>query len=252
MDEVRRLSDRVAAKHILFLVDACYSGIAAVQSRALPKESKDYLEKVTSSEAVQIITAGTKDEQVVESSTWGHSAFAKAIIDGFQTKVVDVDNNLIVTTDELYSYLAPKVYALSRSEGTKGHRPVLASLRASEGQFAFVLPSVDVNFTITGLPAKNIVFVNGQKVSENSPSVMKQLRKGKYELMIQAQGYQPYTASIDLTEDKTLTPKLIATPTLEVLSPDESAKPQVEKKPPPRQSTPPPNRTNVGGFGKKK
>lgn len=210
MDEVKRLSERVAAKHVLFLVDACYGGLSAVTSRSLTKETELYLQKVTSAEAIQIITAGTRDEQVVESPTWGHSAFAKAILDGFQTRLVDQDGNSVVTADELYSYLQARVFELSRSESPKGHRPVFANLKASEGQFAFVVAVPTYTLSIKGLPAKNAVYIGGKKVSENKDTVQQTLRRGTYTVEVEALGRERYSTSIDLSTDRELTPRMIS------------------------------------------
>jgi uncharacterized caspase-like protein len=211
MDEIKRLSERVAAKHVLFLMDACYGGLSAVASRALPKETEMYLEQVTSAEAIQIITAGTKDQQVVESSSWGHSAFAKSIIDGFKTKLVDRDNNGVVTADELYAYLGPKVFELSSSEnGGKGHRPVFANLKSSEGQFAFVVAVQEFELTLNELPEQNTVYVNGKKISENKKNVLEKFKKGQYSIEIESPKYQRYSTSIELAENRTLTPELVA------------------------------------------
>jgi hypothetical protein len=208
MDEVKRMTELVAAKHILFLVDACYGGLSAVASRSLPKETEAYLQKITSAEAVQIITAGTKDEQVVESPSWGHSAFCKAILDGFQTRLADRDGNGVVTADELYSYLQARVFELSRSEHPKGHRPVFANLRSSEGQFAFVVAVPEFVFTISGLPEKNTVYLNGKKFAENKKRVSERLKQGSYNVEIEAEGRERFTTTLDLSSDRELTPAM--------------------------------------------
>lgn len=210
MDEIKRLSDRVAAKHVLLLVDACYGGLSAVAARSIPRETELYLQKVTSAEAVQIITAGTRDEQVVESSTWGHSAFAKALLDGFRTRLVDKDNNSVVTADELYSYLQAKVFELSTSEHPKGHRPVFASLRPSEGQFAFVIAVPEYVLTLKGLPPNNSVYIAGKKVSENKESTQQKLKRGTYTVEVEAQGWERFSTMIDLSSDRELKPEMKA------------------------------------------
>ncbi len=210
MDEVKRLTELVAAKHVLFLVDACYGGLSAVTSRALPKESERYLQKVTSAEAVQIITAGTKDEQVVESSLWGHSAFAKAIIEGFQTRLVDQDGNSVVTTDELYPYLQGKVFELSRSQRPPGHKPVYATLKPSEGQFAFVVAIPEYTLSLKGLPQGNKLFLNGKVSSENKDSFSTKLRRGSYNVEVEAPGRERFTTTIDLSSDRELNPNMRA------------------------------------------
>jgi hypothetical protein len=210
MDEVKRLTELAAAKHVLFLVDACYGGLSAVTSRSLPRESERYLQKVTSAEAVQIITAGTKDEQVVESSLWGHSAFAKAIIDGFQTRLVDLDGNSVVTTDELYSYLQGKVFELSRSQRPPGHKPVYATLKPSEGQFAFVVAIPEYTLSLKGLPPGNKLYLNGKVSSQDKDSFSAKLRRGSYNVEVEAPGRERFTTTIDLSADRELSPSIRA------------------------------------------
>ncbi len=210
MDELKRLSERVSAKHVLFLVDACYGGLSAVASRSLPKETELYLQKVTSAEATEIITAGTKDEEVVESPTWGHSAFAKAILDGFNSKVVDRNGDGVVTADELFSYLQPKVFELSRSEDPHGHRPVMAKLKASEGEFTFVVSVPEYSLLIDGLPQTNTVYVNGDTVAQNKDTVRKSFRRGTYTVEIEAPGHDRFSTTVDLTADRELNPHMTA------------------------------------------
>lgn len=227
MDEIKRLSDRVAAKHVLLLVDACYGGLSAVAARSIPRETELYLQKVTSADAVQIITAGTRDEQVVESSTWGHSAFAKALLDGFRTRLVDKDNNSVVTADELYSYLQAKVFELSTSEHPKGHRPVFASLRPSEGQFAFVIAVPEYSLTLKGLPPHNSVYIAGKKVSEHKESLQQKLKRGTYTVEVEAQGWERFSTIIDLSSDRELRPEMKALSvlyTLETTPPEAAVK----------------------------
>ena len=66
MDELKRISDWSKAKHMLFLVDACYGGLAAMNTRSLSSTSPNYLDNITEDISRQIITAGGKEEQVVE------------------------------------------------------------------------------------------------------------------------------------------------------------------------------------------
>lgn len=208
MDEIRKLCDRVAAKHVLFLVDACYGGLSAVTQRGIPKNTEGYLRKITVADAQQIITAGGKDEQVVESPSWGHSAFTKAILDGFQTQLVDQDNNSVVTADELYAYLQSRVFELSRSVGTVGHKPVFASLKPSEGQFAFVLEPKECMLTLKDLPQGNIVFLDGRRVSEYVQTHRQLLPAGSHTLEIDAPEIERFSTTITLSADLEYSPQL--------------------------------------------
>ena len=59
MDEIQTISLRSEAKHILYLIDACYGGIASVGARGLDAESTpNYLDKITKYKSRQIISAG--------------------------------------------------------------------------------------------------------------------------------------------------------------------------------------------------
>ena len=77
MSTIEQLADMSAAKHILYLVDACYGGLT-LSTRGLGKEqTPEYLRKMTKEKGRQVITAGGKDEKVMEKAEWGHSAFTK-------------------------------------------------------------------------------------------------------------------------------------------------------------------------------
>ena len=93
MDEMRQMALRSKAKHMLYLVDACYGGIATLGSRGIEveKHTPQYIEKVTNSKARQVITAGGRGEKVMEKAEWGHSAFTLNLLRG----LVEGDADLI-------------------------------------------------------------------------------------------------------------------------------------------------------------
>ncbi|HEX9429563.1 MAG TPA: hypothetical protein VF944_04230, partial [Candidatus Bathyarchaeia archaeon] len=62
MSDVRRIGQRFAAKHILFAVDACYSGFAVAQARSPQRVDTNYLRLILQDPAVQVITAGKSGE----------------------------------------------------------------------------------------------------------------------------------------------------------------------------------------------
>ena len=47
MEDLKSISKFSKAKHILFLVDACYSGLAAVSTRGLNTNVPNYIDKIT-------------------------------------------------------------------------------------------------------------------------------------------------------------------------------------------------------------
>ena len=66
MEVLRDLSNRLAAKHVYYAMDSCYSGLGLTRGSGFSRQDVDYLEKATSSRAVQMITAGREDELAIE------------------------------------------------------------------------------------------------------------------------------------------------------------------------------------------
>ncbi len=135
MDEIQTISLRSEAKHILYLIDACYGGIASVGARSLDAESTpNYLNKITQYKSRQIITAGGRGEQVIEKSEWGHSAFTKNLLSGLRDWMADTDSDGIITVQELGAYLKKKVTIDSNNKQT----PKTRNLSTDEGEFVFI------------------------------------------------------------------------------------------------------------------
>ena len=96
MDQIKRNAKYSKAKHMLFLVDACYGGLAALNTRALSlNTSPNYLDKIVHENARQIITAGGKNEKVLEKDDWEHSAFTKNLLTGLKDKKADQNEDRI-------------------------------------------------------------------------------------------------------------------------------------------------------------
>jgi uncharacterized caspase-like protein len=136
MSEVKTLSNLVPAKHMLFLVDACYSGLAASADYrgSLSPTTKGFLKKVTKAKTRHIITAGSAGEQVQEREEWGHSAFTYEMLNALEREQADEDNDDIVTADELAGYLTSRVSLVTDN----AQLPVSRRLSADEGKFVFV------------------------------------------------------------------------------------------------------------------
>ena len=110
MDEILRTCQMSNAKHMLFLMDACYSGLMTENVKGISTpQVEGYLSKVANEKARQIITAGGGDEQVIERDEWQHSAFTKNLIEGFDTWEADYNKDGCITADELSTYLRENV-----------------------------------------------------------------------------------------------------------------------------------------------
>src|SRR5262249_18504046 len=133
MAQLRDASDLIPAKHIYFVMDSCYSGLAL--SRGTGNFSRDhtYLEEVTRRTARQILTAGGADQQVADDGPSGHSVFTWALLQGLEGKA-DLDSNGVITASELGAYISPIVASFSKQT------PMVGNLVGSEGgEFLFEL-----------------------------------------------------------------------------------------------------------------
>ncbi len=116
MDELKRLSRLIPAKHVLFLIDSCYSGLAVSGRGGLVPTTANYIGKVATLKARQIITAGLKGDISYEDPDWGHGAFTYKLLEALQTGVADNDGDGIITGLELASHLRNVVPNISSTQ----------------------------------------------------------------------------------------------------------------------------------------
>ena len=110
MDDILRTCQMSKSKHMLFLMDACYSGLMTQQYKGLAESTEEgYLSKVANEQARQIITAGGSNEMVLERDEWQHSAFTKNLLAGLDKWEADTDADGYITADELGTYLRKSV-----------------------------------------------------------------------------------------------------------------------------------------------
>jgi uncharacterized caspase-like protein len=130
MDQVRTFSKRLRAKHVLYLMDSCYSGLGLSRSGTLPPSDRDYLHKITTRKAHQMLTAGGKGEQAREEGA--HGLFTKYLLEALDGQA-DRDEKGYITFSDLASYVKPKV---SREAGNS-QIPQYGNIDG-EGEFVFV------------------------------------------------------------------------------------------------------------------
>ena len=131
MEQIRSLSSRIAAKHIFYVMDCCYSGLGLNRSTGIWPGISDYLRKVSAMRVVQIITAGGQGEQVQEKD--GHGLFTSYFLKAIAGEA-DLDKDNVVTGTELGAYLRPTVSNASRQAQT----PLFGRLEG-EGEFLFFI-----------------------------------------------------------------------------------------------------------------
>ena len=141
MAELHKACTQVPAKHILIILDCCFSGVNAVASRATPASPPDvvddaYLKRIASRRTWQILTAGDSDDLAADSGTRpGHSAFTSALLEGLEGGA-DQNRDGYITATELSNYVTPEV----TRQTSGGQSPFFRYLSGSEqgGDFVFV------------------------------------------------------------------------------------------------------------------
>jgi peptidoglycan/xylan/chitin deacetylase (PgdA/CDA1 family)/tetratricopeptide (TPR) repeat protein len=128
MTNFQDISESIPAKHILFVTDACYGGLALTRGGG-----QNYLQEVTRRTARQLLTAGGADEQVADNGPNGHSIFSWTVMQGLEGRA-DLNGDGFITASELAAYVGPVVSSLSHQT------PAFGSLPGSEGgEFVFEL-----------------------------------------------------------------------------------------------------------------
>lgn len=141
-DELTRNGDLIRAKHILFIMDACYGGLALV--RSVGPGSTRFLKDMLLRPSRQVLTAGKADEVVADSGgpIPNHSVFTGHLIEALQGKAATSDG--VLTASALMSYVYAQVANDKNSNQTPhfGHiegdgdmvllAPVLSELEESE------------------------------------------------------------------------------------------------------------------------
>jgi peptidoglycan/xylan/chitin deacetylase (PgdA/CDA1 family)/uncharacterized caspase-like protein len=133
MTALREASDLIPAKHIYFVMDSCYSGLAMTRAAGMFSGDNSYLDEISRRAARQILTAGGANQQVADDGPDGHSVFTWALLQGLQGQA-DLDGNGVITASELGAYVSPIVSQFARQT------PAVGNLVGSEGgEFLFEL-----------------------------------------------------------------------------------------------------------------
>jgi len=139
MMDIRRFSERMAAKHVFYAIDACYSGLALMRAGGLNPQDQEYLQKMARFPSRQLVTAGSAGEQVVERG--GHGAFTRALLMALDGNADKLPPFGVLTGSELGNYLKPVVSVETHNAQT----PQFGRISAGEGEFIFLLsPSAAV------------------------------------------------------------------------------------------------------------
>jgi len=134
-DELTRNSDLIVAKHILFIMDTCYGGLAI--TRALPPGSMRFLKDMLLRNARQVLTAGKANEVVADSGgpIPNHSIFTGHLLQALDGKAATEDG--VITANGVMAYTYERVAKDPNSRQTPHY-----GFFDGDGDFVFSAPTL--------------------------------------------------------------------------------------------------------------
>ena len=189
MKSVYDIAEMSYAKHILYLVDACYGGLT-LSTRGLKKETTPaYIKKMTSERGRMVITAGGKDEQVIEKHEWGHSAFTRNLLKGLGEGLADENSDGIITGDELGGFIRNRVAI----DVDGAHTPQKGRIGSEQGEFVFISETLDTEMA-EAFPRD----VQIENMSSKVKDLERELKKKEQESRMQQVGGEYYNIAFAL------------------------------------------------------
>jgi len=174
MTEIQNIAESLPAKHVLFVMDACYSGLGLTRGAANAAFLRDNAKRL----GRQMLTAGGTDQMVSDGGPNGHSVFTWTLLQALGGKA-DLNGDGLITATELAAYVAPAVASVSRQT------PAFGSLPGSEGgDFVFELPE-ESEFLNTGTAqlSNDAIALNtkieAKATAPSAPVVVKDLQGGE-------------------------------------------------------------------------
>ncbi|MEN5291865.1 polysaccharide deacetylase family protein [Stenotrophomonas lactitubi] len=186
MTDIQNIAESMQAKHVMFVMDACYSGLGL--TRGGPSSSS-FLRENARRSARQMLTAGGADQQVADAGPNGHSVFTWVLLQALAGKG-DLNGDGLITGTELAAYVAPAVSAVSHQT------PAFGSLPGSQGgEFVFQVPdsqeylNADTRqLTPDAIALNNKVDAAQDAKGAQAPVTVADLQGGKAKLVVPTAG----------------------------------------------------------------
>lgn len=135
-DELTRNADLIRAKHVFFIMDACFSGLAI--TRSLPQGSARYLNNMLQRYSRQVLTAGKANEVVADADgpIPEHSIFTGHLLQALSGGIESTSG--IINANSVMSYVANKVSTDQYSNQSPHY-----GYFEGDGDFIFLVPVKD-------------------------------------------------------------------------------------------------------------
>ena len=173
MTEIQNIAESLNAKHALFVMDACYSGLGLTRGGGAANFMRDNARRI----GRQMLTAGGADQLVSDGGPNGHSVFTWTLLQGLAGKG-DLNGDGLITATELAAFVAPAV------AGVSNQTPAFGSLPGSEGgDFVFELPA-DTEFLSvqTAQLSSEAIALNVKLDAAPAPMLVKDLQGKEQQL----------------------------------------------------------------------
>jgi peptidoglycan/xylan/chitin deacetylase (PgdA/CDA1 family)/tetratricopeptide (TPR) repeat protein len=121
MTNFQDVAEAIPAKHLFFVMDSCYSGLALTRGGGTIALG-NYLLEISRRTARQMFTAGGADQQVADNGPNGHSVFTWTLLQALDGRA-DLNGDGVITATELAAYVTPAVSALSHQTPSFGNLP---------------------------------------------------------------------------------------------------------------------------------
>ena len=138
MDLVERWSSHLAdTRHTLFILDACFSGLAGQQRKSDEITAKRL--ELLKGPSHYLITAGSaRQESVASLPRWGGSLFTTALLEAASGKGDLGTPDGVISLKEMLKYVEDRIAAERAKNATIRMAPQMSVLQANEGEFFFL------------------------------------------------------------------------------------------------------------------
>lgn len=136
-DDLVNTSRMIQAKHLLFIMDACYGGL--ISTRSLAPGSKRFLRDMLGRYARQFLTAGEADEVVADSGgpRVGHSVFTGHLLEALEGAMPAPDG--LISANAVMAHVYDRV-----SKDPHSNQAPHYGFMAGDGDFFFSAPAIAV------------------------------------------------------------------------------------------------------------
>lgn len=163
MTEIQNIAESLNAKHVLFVMDACYSGLGLTRGGGAGGYLRDNAKRI----GRQMLTAGGAEQLVSDGGPNGHSMFTWTLLQALGGKG-DLNGDGLITATELAAYVAPAV------AGVSNQTPAFGSLPGSEGgDFVFELPAETEFLSVQSAQLSNDAIAVNSRLDAARPEAAK-------------------------------------------------------------------------------